>query len=874
MDVEAPLPPLEDAPEDDAGFAPPPMDDDDDGGFAPGGDDDDVPFQAPAEEEEAAPEPADDPWEELDPLSNDSNDADVYTGTNKKYKEAFAETWNVLSGHEEALEENDSSLKHSEDDAHEEEDSDEEWEEEEEEEESEDSDDDSDDPDDVTRVCLLDDGNKANRPIHAYVSLHRKHDPWHLLAAFQRNGIVRVGGNSFRFREDCCNVYTKHWPDDDPGLEPLIKIYDDCIANNYIINEDGDWIDANGQLLDKAEAAARDAHFEKHPNDPVIARGCTVHLTGKGKHQAVPKVTPKGCFYLVGFSSCFVMSRVYDGIGGPVLHGGRKQRFSVGAAKIDPTLAELKEDTPRLNERGLSYKCPKIYDALMKVAQARDVPDALRDRANIAIPVYMSGIKGGDSKGDHRDSAAALLIKYRSKDYPYKCALLPDSTGRFGLTCDAADTGTIEVSGEHCAIFSSQAANTVQRHKVDSSKDAQHSSFTVAFFSKSSGRDVSDPALTTALVATGYKRLRPSLKVIDALNRDHFSVGISARKAEDAAEKERKREEAEAGKKRKHEEAKADKEPKRKKRKEGDIRKRGSGASGFYGVRKEKGARHWRVVLVVDGRKLYPCTCENEEDAARLANVILVLVRGDAPKNLRLSQRVVELLGTGCVGDIPAELVAAAKEALRRVGHVEVKGAESVEVAEARAAASSVEAKIAAAVAKPENHSRASMPLSDAGYDSGLGTWDKSLKTKWNAEQGRHMEAKGVKTVRNLALVNMDNMKLLLTLALCDDTASGRLTARRKLWNWKGAAAALVGVDDIGKLPKQSIVKNGRPPKQELTTKEQDALDVAMRWAASRAGTVDEELATKYAEALADIARRQLSKEGSGGDDGAEPTES
>ena len=91
-------------------------------------------------------------------------------------------------------------------------------------------------------------------------------------------------------------------------------------------------------------------------------------------------------------------------------------------------------------------------------------------------------------------------------------------------------------------------------------------------------------------------------------------------------------------------------------------------------------------------------------------------------------------------------------------------------------------------------------------------------------------------------------------MTLCDDTVSGRTTARRKLWNWKGAAAALVGVDDIGKLPKQSIVKNGRPPKQELTTKEQDALDVAMRWAASRAGTVDEELATKYAEALAAIA--------------------
>ena len=172
-------------------------------------------------------------------------------------------------------------------------------------------------------------------------------------------------------------------------------------------------------------------------------------------------------------------------------------------------------------------------------------------------------------------------------------------------------------------------------------------------------------------------------------------------------------------------------------------------------------------------------------------------------------------------------------------------------MAEARAAASSVEAKIAAAVAKPENHSRASMPLSDAGYDSGLGTWDKSLKTKWNAEQGRHMEAKGVKTVRNLALVNMDNMKLLLTLALCDDTASGRLTARRKLWNWKGAAAALVGVDDIGELPK---LKQGRKPKEERTTKEQDALDVASRWVA-HAGTPDPAFVKDYADALAAIAR-------------------
>ena len=50
----------------------------------------------------------------------------------------------------------------------------------------------------------------------------------------------------------------------------------------------------------------------------------------------------------------------------------------------------------------------------------------------------------------------------------------------------------------------------------------------------------------------------------------------------------------------------------------------------------------------------------------------------------------------------------------------------------------------------------------------------------------------------------------------------------------------------------------------------QRALDVAARWA-SRAGTADDEVATEYATALAAIARRQLSKKSSGGDDGAEP---
>ena len=286
------------------------------------------------------------------------------------------------------------------------------------------------------------------------------------------------------------------------------------------------------------------------------------------------------------------------------------------------------------------------------------------------------------------------------------------------------------------------------------------------------------------------------------------------------------------------------------------------GPSRFVGVSLALGC--WEVRLKVDGEHVYVGRCDEEEDAARLVDALLVVVRGEAPRNF--SQPFVEFLETG--GDVPAALVAAA---LARVGCVDVKGAESVEAAEARAAASSsIEEKIDEATrADPEMQARAVMNLSDDRFFISAGWSKPRIKgAKWFKEQGSHMERQGVKTVRDLALVNEDNTKLALALTLCDDTATGRRTARRKLWNWKGAAAALVGVDDIGELPK---MKMGRPPKQERTTKHQDALDVATRWASSRAGTVDADLATKYAEALAAVARRLLSKKGSGGDDGAEP---
>ena len=123
------------------------------------------------------------------------------------------------------------------------------------------------------------------------------------------------------------------------------------------------------------------------------------------------------------------------------------------------------------------------------------------------------------------------------------------------------------------------------------------------------------------------------------------------------------------------------------------------GPSRFFGMHLEDG--RWRVRLWLDGKLVHIGAADNEEDAARLVDVLLVRVRGEAPRNL--TESFVEWLETGCDGDVPAEVVVAA---LRRVGRVDVRGVESVEAAEALDAASSVEDEIAAAVAKPENQSR------------------------------------------------------------------------------------------------------------------------------------------------------------------------
>ena len=175
-----------------------------------------------------------------------------------------------------------------------------------------------------------------------------------------------------------------------------------------------------------------------------------------------------------------------------------------------------------------------------------------------------------------------------------------------------------------------------------------------------------------------------------------------------------------------------------------------------------------------------------------------------------------ELVEEGYEGELPRSLRFRRSSAPRAALDAErpskrprqVRGG-GVESAEARAAASSLEKEIDEAIrADPEMRSRAEMKPSDWRlHGSKRTTGNSYIKgAKWNEEQGRTMERQGVKTLRDLALVNMDIRELALALTLSDDTKAGRRTARRMLWRRKGAAAALLGVDDIGELQ----LKTGR----------------------------------------------------------------
>ena len=280
-------------------------------------------------------------------------------------------------------------------------------------------------------------------------------------------------------------------------------------------------------------------------------------------------------------------------------------------------------------------------------------------------------------------------------------------------------------------------------------------------------------------------------------------------------------------------------------------RERGSGASGFYGVTKTPSGR-WEVRFEVAGELVYVGTCDGKEDAARLVDIILVVVGEEAPENFPGPFQ--EWLDAGGHGDAPAELVAAA---LQRIEDVRVSGSDPDAAAEALDTLAAAEKEIQ----KARDHPWASEDLSSGELPRGQR--DKP-RANWTVAQGKFMEnvtlEDAPETVYELALVDHNNREVAMAFSpLAFSYTSARLT----LWSRKRAAADLLDVT-LDETP---------PPLRkpaERTPAHQRALDVATRWA-SRAGTANDEVATEYATALAAIARRQLSKNSSGGDGVAKP---
>ena len=273
------------------------------------------------------------------------------------------------------------------------------------------------------------------------------------------------------------------------------------------------------------------------------------------------------------------------------------------------------------------------------------------------------------------------------------------------------------------------------------------------------------------------------------------------------------------------------------------------GPSRFFGVDLHVG--RWQVRVEVDGKQMYIGRCDEEEDAARLVDFLLVVVRREAPRNL--TESFVEWLETGCDCDVPTELVVAA---LQRVGHVRVSGAELDGAAEAWAALAAAEKEIE----KARDHRLAWKELSDSevpkrhpksrSIEPTLGATATQVEVMEEAKDGPE-------DLYDLALIDVDIKQL--ALAMTKGTCSSYTSARRTLWRWKREAADLLGVKLAWDPPPMN--GTGTCAKLERTPAQQDALDVASRWAAARAGTVDADLATKYAEALAAIARDCVAKQ-------------
>ena len=529
-------------------------------------------------------------------------------------------------------------------------------------------------------------------------------------------------------------------------------------------------------------------------------------------------------------------------VGGDILQKAEAEAQDSGKS-LDDVVDRLLSERETARAAAAKAKAGEPFDASLFMAEYKDMMDAAvsevrereaKSREEAAVREAARLKKKEAKKARRRDQAAvnrAAGYVSEASANSTSAATAADDVGREMTAAIAFHKAALAVTSEKDEDAKPQ--KRLDRDDAEAVARAAHAVVAVAKDGDVAG------AMRDAVVESA----RRARDAADAVVAESFAAAkIAKRAAREAAfvapkkrVRDAKKAEADAEKKREREESEAKSptnEPSRKKRKEGDIRKRGSGASGFYGVRKEPSGR-WRVEFIVDRKEMHVGVCDEKGDAARLVDLISVVANREAPGNF--PELFQEWLDAGGHGDVPAELVEAA---LRRVGDVHVSGAQL------RDALAAAEAKIAAAAADPELR-----PLYFTGLKVAPGA-------DWTLPQAEFLEGCGVITVGDLALLDVDKKE-------------GELAnvGRETLWRWKCAAAALLGVDDIGELPK---LKKGAPPKQERTPTQQDALDVAARWVA-HAGTPDPAFVKDYADALAAIARRQLPKKSSGGDGGAEP---
>ena len=220
-----------------------------------------------------------------------------------------------------------------------------------------------------------------------------------------------------------------------------------------------------------------------------------------------------------------------------------------------------------------------------------------------------------------------------------------------------------------------------------------------------------------------------------------------------------------------------------------------TGPSKCLGVKFQKPS--WVANFTIGGAYLHVATCEREDDAAIVADFARV-ADGREPKNFPEFWNSIK---ARVEADENCDVPAVARVELQGVVHVNPvrpRGATTVAPLDAAAL---LEKKIAAALVDEVKRDWYNAELSEMSDEPG---------SEWMADLPDHED--GPETVGELAEVAMDNKDLAMTL-----TGATRYgTARKTLWRWKGAAAALFGVYDIGTMPLlQDLTTKERPPEHQ-----------------------------------------------------------